>query len=485
MTGFFKRNPEKIFSFFLACYTIAGLFNLHVLPIAWTDEVMNLDPALQWHKTGQYAGFLWPNKGSDSIFLCYPPLIEFFHMATMYVLPFDIYWMRLPFLLIHVGSLYLLFQLLKRVSGGWPWVAVIMSLIFMFDKVVFEISRSMRVEVLEIFLVLALMYLHQKGGRFAIKGILLGLLLTAHLKMWPVVGLWLIMEWIGTATIKQKYIVSLFSILPLMAFFVFIDFRLNDLYIQMFSQAEKHGAASGFGDKIYGNFIGRFWPVYKEQPWMIPLFLWMCVSAGFQLVHSRGKAFAPVIFLGTVLVWMFMMAPHYRYLPPLYVFGFVVLIADPLFQKISRAKIAIPAFLIILPLIMAGFIARHFMAVWQRDERDPYAVQQWLDGELGNERTLVIGNAAAFYLSGEKNIDYGMDMYPQNLHFDQYRNVYFLSEDSTSLELQAAYEAKRRHIPEWMRAFGKGNTYAGLKLYRIKSRDDWEKITGKYAGDYR
>lgn len=78
-----KLNFPWIF-LLIGIYLITGLFNLDRLPIAWNDEIQNLDPALVWHHTGKYCSPLWPNPGAESEFLSYPPLLEAWHCLWLY-----------------------------------------------------------------------------------------------------------------------------------------------------------------------------------------------------------------------------------------------------------------------------------------------------------------------------------------------------------------------------------------------------------------
>jgi hypothetical protein len=82
---------------------VVGLFNLDRLPIAWNDEVQNLDPALVWHNTQRFCSPLWPNPGAETHFLSYPPLIEAWHCLWLFAgkSPWIV---RLPFLLFHHGA---------------------------------------------------------------------------------------------------------------------------------------------------------------------------------------------------------------------------------------------------------------------------------------------------------------------------------------------------------------------------------------------
>lgn len=47
------KSYPAILIFFLV-YTTLSLINLDSLPVAWTDEVLNLDPAVQFIHNGQY-----------------------------------------------------------------------------------------------------------------------------------------------------------------------------------------------------------------------------------------------------------------------------------------------------------------------------------------------------------------------------------------------------------------------------------------------
>lgn len=484
MIPYFKKKPQTLFFILLAVFAVLGILNLQILPIAWTDEVMNLDPALQWHKTGNYAGLLWPNKGASSLFLAYPPLIEFLHILSIYIFPFDIFWMRLPMLLFHLSAIILLYISIKKYSKD-IWIGVVLCLLFMFDKVVFEISRSMRVEVLETFLVVLLFYLHYSKKSNLLKGLVLGFLITAHLKMWPFVLIWISLEWMSKESLKSKFVLAFVSIIPSLLFLIFIDFEILELYNQLFSQAEKHTSTGGFASQLSANLFGRFWPVYAEQVWVFPIHFYILISSVIQIFKTRFKVFAPVLFLGTYLAWMVFLAPHYRYWPPLYACGLFVMVSDTRFKNLFKQDKIKSAFIWLVPALMAGFLSRHAIAGIQHKSRSTKAVIEWLQPEIQVQyKTLIVGNAAAFYMSNQENIDYGMEMYPQNLHFDSYDKVFLLTADSVNLTPQMYYEIQEMQLPNWLKYFGKAGTYKGLKLYPVQSREQWKAITEKYEKDY-
>lgn len=437
---------------------------------------MNLDPALQFHKHGVYKGFLWPNEGSNTQFLCYPPLIEWFHIASLYVLPFDIFWLRLPFLLLHVGSLYFLYRIASKLSKGQDWMALLMVSLFMFDKVVFEISRSMRVEVLLTFLLLLLVWLNIHKKHLIWQGLVAGLLLLAHLNMWPWLAIWALFQF---KNLRHLSVFTVAALVPVLLFFFAIDFHLTALYQQLFMQAEQHASQGGLGQKIADFLWNRFWPVYKEQPWALLYTPFLLGAAVVSIFNKRQNPFA-WSFLACSLVWILVLAPHYRYWPPLFAAGLLML-AWELGSSKRPVTIALPVWFGTLLLLGAGFGARHLLAIQQRDSRNPEAALAWLKSQLNEkDKTLIVGEGIAFYATQNPNFDYGMEFYPQNLAFQNYSKVYYLSRDTAPFAVKATYTVKSHTTVSTLQRWQRGETYAGMKLYEIKNKADWDKLTGAY-----
>jgi hypothetical protein len=174
----------------LAAVALLGLINLDRLPIAWNDEIQNLDPAFVWHHTHQFRSPLWPNPGAEFHFLSYPPLIEAWHCLWLFFgkSPWII---RLPFLIFHLLTIlllhrFLLTNVLRSISHPQRW-ALLLTAIFLFDKSTGEIARSLRVEtlILLLFSLLIFTWHHAKNspspGNFAFLGLILGSLGIAHL----------------------------------------------------------------------------------------------------------------------------------------------------------------------------------------------------------------------------------------------------------------------------------------------------------------
>lgn len=478
------RNPHSIFYAILALYLLAGLINLAQLPVVWTDEVMNLDPAVQWHKTGHYQGFLWPNAGSNVVFLSYPPLIEIWHIAMLYLLPLDVFWMRLPFLLLHVFTALLLYRLLLQVTGKQIQIALLLTLLFIFDKVVFEISRSMRVEVLSVFLVVLLFWLHIFNKSAVWRGVVLGFLLLAHINLWPLVGAYFLHMLFIQKDIKKLAVAGFVSLIPPMLFLLFIDFNIQGLMVQMFQQTGKHTANGGLGGRFVDFVFLRFWPVYREQPWAL-LYTPLMLAVGIRsLFKARPVNVFAWVFVLVAISWMFILAPHYRYWPPLFVVG-LLLFASQVRGFNQALLISRPVWILIILALGTGFIARHYIAFIQREERSPKLAKAWLKEHLdSSQKTLIVGEGIAFYLSLESNFYYGIPFYPQNLHPEQFDEVYYLAKENPGLELVSEYQPPIAAIPSFLRRLQKGETYAGMKLIRIHNTNEWQQLTGKYTKDY-
>lgn len=480
----FVKHPDRYFYVIVIVYCLLGLFNLAYLPIVWTDEVMNLDPAVQFHKTGLYKGFLWPNTGSDQIFLSYPPLIQWVHILFLYIFPLDVFWTRLPFFCMHLASLILIYHTVLKISGNQRQWALLLSLLFMFDKVVFELSRSMRVEVVEIFLVAILIWLHVNRKKAIWMGLVCGLLLLAHLTMWPLVAGFVLYFYLDNTGQKEKGILTITCLVPAMVFLAYIGFDFSGLAQQMAQQTAKHSAMGGVMDRIMDFMFLRFWPVYKEQPWALlftPILLFL--SLRFVLQGFKTNLFA-LIFLTSSLAWMLFLAPHYRYWPPLFLIGIFLLAS--LTQKLKQPiLISKPIWALTLCMITAGFLARHVLAILQRDERNPAQAAAWVAAHLDkNKNSLIIGEGIAFYLSQNSRVAYGIPFYPQNLHPEIFDAVFLLTREETTLPILDVYHPNPSKAPAFLLNLQKGETYNHMKWVRIENLKQWNQITGTFARDY-
>ena len=363
-------------------YLIAGLVNLDRLPIAWNDEIQNLDPALVWHHTGKYCSPLWPNPGAESKFLSYPPLLEAWHCLWLYFGQ-SVWIIRLPFLVFHLITALLLYRFVVHLLSApastsylfiiasnrkqpGPYsikiieqLALLITALFLFDKSTGEIARSLRVEtpimlLLALFLSTAPKLIHQ--CKFYVPpflGLCLGSLAIAHLYTWPLV-------FIAAALIVNHFIhyqkQSSFThgstfllglIAPITIFWLVVKPEWHDLTTQLFMQAEDHSGSS-VGSNLYGFFIGRFIPYYIEQPYTLLLHLLYWLAALRLLIlfydprpnlwrtffKTPKKYFfnpfdttllIPILYLSFAIPTAIFLTPQHRYYPVQHLLGLLVI----------------------------------------------------------------------------------------------------------------------------------------------------------------
>jgi len=367
-----KLNFPWIF-LLVGIYLIAGLVNLDRLPIAWNDEIQNLDPALVWHHTGNYCSPLWPNPGAESKFLSYPPLLEAWHCLWLYFGQ-SVWIVRLPFLIFQLLTALLLYrlvcQLLSAPSSARkqpkPYspniieqLALLITALFLFDKSTGEIARSLRVEtpimlLLAMFLSTAPKLIHQ--CKFHIPpflGLCLGSLAIAHLYTWPLVLIATVLilnhfiRYQKQSSLLHGFTFLLGLIAPITIFWLVVKPELHDLTTQLFMQAEDHSGTS-LGSNLYGFFIGRFVPYYIEQPYTFLLHLLYWIAALRLLIlfydprpslwstffKTPKKHFfnpcdttllIPILYLSFAIPTAIFLTPQHRYYPVQHLLGLLVI----------------------------------------------------------------------------------------------------------------------------------------------------------------
>lgn len=490
-----SASPKQLFFTFLGIYLILGLINLQQLPVAWTDEVLNIDPAIQFHLNGQFTSRLWPNPGSEIVFASYLPLGHWTHTITLYFADFTVFNIRFPYLILHILTLALLFNYLtqiKRINN--TWIPLLLTLLFAFDKSVFEISRSMRVEVPIMFLFILYLNLSNKPKYQYIRFIILGLLSMAHLYTWPIVLIWLIQEWLkSTAYSKIILIISVAS--PFLLFLYQINFNVRTLIEQLGMQTHEHRIVSTDLEHhpLINSLWFRFFPHYREQPLMWFIIIGLLFTIPFTTIKFKlYKRMENMHLIGWILlsIMLFLFAsPQYRYLPPWLLLSIVYL------ARIPQINLNIQFFRFSLILIILnGFISfggRHFAALSQRPQRDPETALNFIHKNIpqNKQRTLIWGESiGSYYCNGyvkkldnsgtnksktpsknQKIMDYAIEIYPQHWKNSNYDQVFLIThETKPELKLVAEYDVKPLiELPSWAKLFAKGGTYDGTKIYLL------------------
>lgn len=483
-----KLKPIHGLVIFIITYASLGFINLELLPVAWNDEVQNLDPAIQYLQNGTFKSIIWPNPGADKLFASYPPLIQFFHAAWLSVFPTDIFFVRLPFLLVTLFSFIFIFLTLNRSKNlKNSWLPILILLVFSLDKSTFELSRSVRVEPLILFLLSLYLFIQPKRWHI-LKFTIIGISATAHFYIWPIIAVWFIYEWLQLTSINHKILLPIISALPWLLYFYSIDFQFNTWLSQMSMQTLDHQINSTDlpHSTIANSLFFRFWPHYREQPlniilfWSITLLTLLFSFKKRTLFQSRYQNLLALL-LFSILLFAFA-SPQYRYLPPLLLLALITLTNLP-WLNLDTPKIK--CFLILVSLNgLFSFGGRHLAAQLQKSERNPEPVYDFLTKYLpkptNSHKHLIIGDAIGAYYtyhlhrnsraSQNSNFHYAFDYYP--IDWKPYNKVFILTHDSLpaySAHFIAQYTSTNKHaLPKWALIFAKGKTYSGMNLYQLK-----------------
>jgi hypothetical protein len=260
---------------------------------------------------------------------------------------------------------------------------------------------------------------------------------------------------------------------------------MGDWWHQLQGQAAMHGAST---HKLYDHVVARYWPYFKEQPWMPLLHVCTWIPAiRLARVHGRALQAMPAwMWMVQDLTWFLILAPHHRYLPPHHLLMYVVWAQWLVLKDLSWKKHYRWVLLPLILVLVLPYSGRMALGILQREERDPERVLQWLEQELPSGkpgRTLVIGHSIAhYYLLRHKDtsMHFALEIYPQKFRFRDYQRVYYLGHQGLSAPGKAyPLPASKYGIPATWSA-----TYRGLILTPLRSEAEMEALVGAYRIPY-
>ncbi len=484
----FRTPARRLFLYFCILFFGLVLLNLDLVPVAWLDETMNLDPAVQWHQSGKYISFIWPNEGSEQSFLCYLPGIAWVHWLSLKLLPFSMFWIRLPFILFFALTLWATVKTARNWASP-EWAVFLLLFLFICDKGVFESLRSVRSETAEMMLLALTAYFLSAGNPRA-AAITVSLLAVFHPKLWPSCAV-LSLAALVTApgAIRRMQVLFLLLLFPLI-FLAQANWDLQGVYHQLLVQSSKHSTLTASGNNILVNhFLDRFFPYNLYQPFMAILH-----AGALFLIHPQRKkllsfreSWPEWTFMFTSLCWMIILAPHHRYNGPLLLMGLWVWMRNThLWLRFVPEKTTIRSLLVVLllPLILFPFASRMALGFIQREERKPAPVLRWLEKNIppGKGKKLLAGDAIGYYFCAEsRKADYMIPIYPQKFRFTGYRNIYLLDKENHTPGLRKVSEYPLPQAsPIQKKVSGSSVTYRGLTLYEITSQQCWDSLFSKY-----
>lgn len=470
------------------------LLNLNKVPIAWIDEIMNIEPAWQFVNGNGFIGKMWPHAGAEHAFLAYLPLSSFIHLIDIYLFPNELFYTRiLWFVALGVTCFYMFKYIVARYMTNIAAIYFILCL-FVVDEGINNSLRNGRVEMPAIAIMSAMFYLAIRNKRPSIQTVLISLLLISHPGLYPIALIFAL----NILTKKASPLKRVQYILTI-AFFPFIylliaNFDFQNIYQQLVLHGREHDQTAVQGNPFYLHFVERFWPIYKFQPYMIVLNIIMHVSCIYAIIFrwNPRNQLLEWSYLLTSLFWFFALAPFYRYtsvlsfmmfmhLPALAqrvfsVFGFLK------FSLKSINKIQMAGVFLVLIYISIPFLVRHYTTIKQWPERNEYGVYKWLDNSLQPsiaKKNLIIDESIGFYYTmNNTGYDFTLPYTIKKINRNEYEHIYYLSFrdepklskliSTYSIESVSAGISGRKVI-----------TYNGLKLYEVPTQEALDELKRK------
>jgi hypothetical protein len=421
---------------------------------------------------------MWPNPGATEQFASYPPLVHHWHRLMLTLLPLKPYWVRLPFLLVTALSLWALFNFLKRFDTQ-AFLALGLTLLFAWDRSVFEIARSVRVEPLAMALVIAYAW----GLRsIFLRSVILCLLPACHLLLAPLALALFIFEWIQYANIKDRTLLMTAALTIGIYLLYHYNWNISNAYHQMSYQIDKHRsslASNAWNEVIY---------TYKQAPAQALFFFAAILGLIYRQISMKQHNFwlyALMLYILTLMTAQ----PLHRYWPMAWLL--LTLALAPSLNQTPKWLLGIG----ILALFngAALYSARHFSALADRPARLSKPALAWLDQQLKSapNGSLITGSALAAYAAYQNpNLEYGMPDYLQTFHHPRkpINQVYVLDfgtghRGPDTLRLPSAVcLGTYKTSPAWSIAGFQnwpGESYQGMKLYRLNNPEDWVHLMPK------
>ncbi|MCK9480931.1 MAG: hypothetical protein M0R38_04105 [Bacteroidia bacterium] len=462
-------NQKNIFYFLMFSYAVLVLFNLAFIPIAWIDEIMDLDPAMRFVEGHGYNSNLWSYKGSEKLFLANLPLRNMPFVVMGYLFGADIFWIRLPHVLFFLGACFFLFKLLKFYSN--ETVAWIVLLFFVFDKGIYESLRAVRCEMQELLYISASLYFTFIKKRIFLSVLLSGLLAIVHPATWVISGLIALKNIFAVKKFQSKILAIVLYLLPTMIWLYVIKLDFQGVVTQLFAAGMDHTEIAQGLNILGAHFYKRFNIYFSSQPWV-----WLGVLVAHLIALRnliREKDYLSFIFISHSLFWLFLLAPNYRYNPSLLLFSYL-LIAKEIARikwQFSWAKVLVGVLLITQ---MLPFAAINIMGILQREERNPYQVQQWLSQQVSLKgRTLLCGESIGLYwlhsrIDKSGKLNFCAPNYPHKFDFSKYDQIVLFTSEDIALSPFAEYVIPIK-FPQITSLLSKSGspTYNGMKLYNV------------------
>jgi hypothetical protein len=448
------------------------------IPIAWLDEVMDLDPAFNLLKGNGLQSKIWSYSGSDTYFVANLPFRQVPYFLALFVGNSSIYGVRIFFFFIAALSFYMVYKVftLEIKNKEWLWIFL---MLFFFDKGIWESLRSVRTEIMQVGLFAAALYfvLYKQKAWIGLCFIL-PLVLT-HPASWALgLILWIYAFSLLKST-RQKLAYTIISLLPFILWFYSFAFDIHFFSKQFLAASSDHTSNGNILSKIYDHFWKRFFPYYNISPWVFILWIFAHIISIHKVYTSyKNKTkidILSLLFLGHSIYWFLALAPMHRYNPSMLFIIYFISAKEcvPFISKFKHSKIAIS---IIVFLQSIPFIVSCFLVSTQLQMRQHQRVLNWIEKQIPNQTNVLLGGEAigAYYaFQKHPKVQYYEPIYPQNIQFEIYTHKYLLSREILPYTLVSNFElvSNKSNFINQIHSRINSHTYNNLYLYKLNTQE--------------
>lgn len=481
----------KFFPLYLLFYFILILVNATMLPVAWVDEVMLIDPALNLINNGHFASKIWPFINTEVFFAAYLPVPAFLYAFALGIFSNTIFVTRITWIILFAIHIYLLYRLLSHYLKNKEIVYFLLFVYLNLEGIT-NAMRSGRAEIPELLFISLFLFAFLIKKNPIISGLSLTFLGLCHPSMWMICLIAFIWIVFGKffKPFKIKFLIS--AGIPVILFILFAGENLIEYQNQLFVHAAEHSNTQNQHNFLTSYFVDFFLPVYASQPYLI-LFIWLAFGYSCYKIFNYKKnrdIFIPLLFIGTYIFWMFSLAVFHRYTPVIVFLSFLLIpsMMDlinnnyPNFKlKFKSTLVTNMLFLIALLLVSAPFLIRNSVAIVQKQQRSTKPLFAWLDKEIktDHKKILIVGAPVGlFYSMKNENVEYTLTYGTRKFKFNDYEKVYYLKHrhDRICGKFIANYPISESDFEATLSKLFKTETYLGMSLYQISSEQELQDL---------
>jgi hypothetical protein len=137
-------------------------------------------------------------------------------------------------------------------------------------------------------------------------------------------------------------------------------------------------------------------------------------------------------------------------------------------------------------LVVASFITRHAIALYQREDRNPALAYQFLDKHISNPntnkyyKTVIFGEPIVdYYAVNRTDLEFGLAFYPEHWTYQPSNHKYLVfhkakPEQLPFLTVIDSTGLTENNLPAPMQKLGRAHTYRNTYLYQINSKVQWD-----------